>query len=257
MSVLRSALLDLLAEIETAGYGTGELAPRYAKVDLLRLGWLLQGKRVPTAARQHPLVQAVVGWRRRLERGLDHDLLAAGLAVPERVRRIDDAVMRGFLATLPALRTVLEDLMPDTDLNRLPPGVLGLEHRGGGQVIASVSLPAASMAELVEMMSLINHPRPVPSLESVGAAIAQVADQLTAEGVRAVWMYGSVARGRAHGGSDVDLIVELVDESRSYLSAAVVQRLLEDRLERLVDLLLGDAAVAEAKGAVLVWEVTP
>ena len=63
-------------------------------------------------------------------------------------------------------------------------------------------------------MVAVNHPD-VPTMDDAQRA----ADALVAAGVGEVWLYGSVARGEQHPGSDIDLVAILDDlDYRSRLS---------------------------------------
>lgn len=55
-----------------------------------------------------------------------------------------------------------------------------------------------------------------------------------AHGAREVRMFGSTARGEAHPGSDLDLLVEL-EPGRSLLDLVAIKQELEDLLGREVD----------------------
>lgn len=257
MSLLRDALLREIDEALAYQYGCNGLTPRMAVIHLRTLGFWLTGKRVPPQVRSHPLVRRLVGWWRWFECNYGNPDVELYHFMRDDSQDLEEAIYAGLVRTLPDLRRVVEEHMPiDEDDYRLPPGQIGRESRGGGQVIATVAIPEAALDELQALLNRINGERIVPTLEMVRATCAELTDQMIAVGVRRLWVYGSVARGTAHGGSDVDLVLETVDRERRYMAEGEVQALLEDRLERLVDVWPGDERVAAGKKAVLVWEVT-
>lgn len=69
---------------------------------------------------------------------------------------------------------------------------------------------------------------------------AHVAD-LRALGARRVGVFGSFARGEAGDDSDVDVYVELEDDSRTYDNFFALHELLEKLLARRVDLVTDEA----------------
>lgn len=67
--------------------------------------------------------------------------------------------------------------------------------------------------------------------------------------VAGLWLFGSFARGEASDDSDVDLLVEL-DRPVGLFHFVRLQRYLEERLGRRVDLVTRDALRPELKGQV-------
>lgn len=66
------------------------------------------------------------------------------------------------------------------------------------------------------------------------ALVARIRPVLEEHGVQRASLYGSMAKGTANEGSDVDLLVEL-PEDRSLLDLVALQRDLEAALDRPVD----------------------
>lgn len=79
--------------------------------------------------------------------------------------------------------------------------------------------------------------RPEPPLKSeVRAELAAMEEVLRKEGVAALALFGSVARGEAQADSDIDVLIDIEPEAKfSLLNHVGVQQLIEDRLNRKVD----------------------
>jgi predicted nucleotidyltransferase len=74
-----------------------------------------------------------------------------------------------------------------------------------------------------------------PSKEEIAKRLAPHIERLKKEGVGALYLFGSVARGEAGPDSDIDFFVDKGREKFSLLDLVKVQRLLEDALEHEVD----------------------
>lgn len=75
-------------------------------------------------------------------------------------------------------------------------------------------------------------------------------DHLRDYGVQSISVFGSVARGEAHPGSDVDLLVD-VDDEVSLLGLARLKFHLQDLLGMRVDLVTPDALRPNMRNAIL------
>lgn len=78
-----------------------------------------------------------------------------------------------------------------------------------------------------------------PSIESVKQAVTKPCEQF---GVKRLEVFGSIARGQADTGSDLDFIVEFLNETPQGYSKRFfgLQNSLEELLGRKVDLLTDD-----------------
>lgn len=66
-------------------------------------------------------------------------------------------------------------------------------------------------------------------------------ETLRARGVEALYVFGSVARGEAHGGSDVDFLVDVAPDARfNIIDLVGLQGELQDRIGRPADVHLRD-----------------
>lgn len=74
------------------------------------------------------------------------------------------------------------------------------------------------------------------NLEQITLAIQQVQPRLKELGVGALHVFGSVARGEAHAGSDVDLLVDFI-QPPTFDQYMNLKFFLEDHLGSPVDLL--------------------
>ena len=84
-------------------------------------------------------------------------------------------------------------------------------------------------------------------LEEVKQALAAHEEELKAQGVKSLAVFGSVARGDAGPGSDVDLLVEF-DRSVGLFHFIHVQDFLADLLDGAdVDLVMRDAVYEELR----------
>lgn len=237
----------LTGHVATAiGEGALDLPPRYARRTAMRLYWWLRGKRTPDAVRRHPLIRGVMAWGRAMD----------GTCWDMDCYRDDhqDTLMFGFLAQAQAIRDLLEMEMPATDQRYQTMGQLGLERRGGGQSIVTVTLPDSAMPQLEVLLQAVHAERRPLTLDDVRQACWESDAVLRAAHAVRLWVYGSVATGTATSASDVDLLVELDTQRQVWPSVSEVQQALEDRLEHLVDAFPGGADAATANGAVLVWE---
>ena len=82
-------------------------------------------------------------------------------------------------------------------------------------------------------------------------AVIQAHDaELRALGARRVGVFGSFARGEARDDSDVDVYVEFEDDKRTYDNFFALHELLEELLDRRVDLVT-DKALTETKARLI------
>ena len=96
---------------------------------------------------------------------------------------------------------------------------------------------------------------PVHNCEQAVQRLTQCESEIRALGVARLALFGSVLRGQAHAGSDVDLLVQFAPGAKSYGRFFALSELLEDRLGRPVELVttealspfLGPRILAEAR----------
>jgi predicted nucleotidyltransferase len=74
--------------------------------------------------------------------------------------------------------------------------------------------------------------------------------ELLALGARRIGVFGSFARGEAHGDSDVDVYVEFDDAKRNYDNFFALHERLEELLDRRVDLVT-DKSLTETKARLI------
>lgn len=91
---------------------------------------------------------------------------------------------------------------------------------------------------------------PTPTKEAVVRKIKAILPALRALGVQSVSLFGSVVRGEAKPGSDVDLIIDL-EEGRTYMDLAEVQMVLEETMPVPWDLVLRGGLHPRLKDAIL------
>lgn len=83
---------------------------------------------------------------------------------------------------------------------------------------------------------------PQPLTKScVADRLAQNREQIRALGVRRIALFGSVVRGEARPDSDVDLLVEFDLEQKTFRNFMSLAFLLEDLLERNVEIVTTEA----------------
>ena len=75
-------------------------------------------------------------------------------------------------------------------------------------------------------------------------------DEIRALGARRIGVFGSFARGQARDDSDVDVYVEFEESKRTYDNFFALHELLENLLERRVDLVT-DKALTETKARLI------
>ncbi|MFL5383659.1 MAG: nucleotidyltransferase family protein [Longimicrobiaceae bacterium] len=66
--------------------------------------------------------------------------------------------------------------------------------------------------------------------------LEQIREQIQAFGVRRLSLFGSVVRGEARASSDIDLLVQFDPEQKTLRNFMSLSFLLEERLQRQVDL---------------------
>ncbi|MFL5538754.1 MAG: nucleotidyltransferase family protein [Longimicrobiaceae bacterium] len=66
--------------------------------------------------------------------------------------------------------------------------------------------------------------------------LEQIREQIQAFGVRRLALFGSVARGEARAGSDVDLLVQFDPDQKTLRNFMSLSFLLEERLQHRVEL---------------------
>jgi putative addiction module CopG family antidote len=94
--------------------------------------------------------------------------------------------------------------------------------------------------------------RPAPDKVAVRKALGQLEAGLRAKGVTALYLFGSVARGGATGGSDVDVLVDIDPKSRfSLLDQAGIQDEMSDAVGHPVDVVLKKGLRRELRKSVL------
>ena len=91
-----------------------------------------------------------------------------------------------------------------------------------------------------------------PEKPAVREAIAQIEDRLRAKGVTALYLFGSLARGEAAPGSDVDVLVE-IDPQRAFtlVDQAGIQDDLAGAVGHPVDVVLKTSLRKEIRRTVL------
>ncbi|HEX8674619.1 MAG TPA: nucleotidyltransferase family protein [Longimicrobium sp.] len=80
---------------------------------------------------------------------------------------------------------------------------------------------------------MTTHP---PSKEEVVEHLDKAREQIQALGVRRIALFGSVVRGEARPGSDIDLLVEFIPEQKTFRSFMALSFLLEELLGHHVEL---------------------
>lgn len=81
----------------------------------------------------------------------------------------------------------------------------------------------------------------VQSKEEILKAIVENRERLVALGVRRLGLFGSFARGEPHPASDVDILVEFETGQKTFDHFMEVSFLLEDVLQRDVELVTPDS----------------
>jgi predicted nucleotidyltransferase len=88
---------------------------------------------------------------------------------------------------------------------------------------------------------LADEAREPPARQVVLSQLKQMEAELRRDGVSALWIFGSVARGAAQPGSDIDLAVEFDPASNaSLLTVARLQQDIQDALGASVDIGIRD-----------------
>jgi uncharacterized protein len=86
--------------------------------------------------------------------------------------------------------------------------------------------------------------------DDILARLRAAAPSLSAHGVREIWIFGSVARGEARDGSDVDILVDL-SAPVSLFDLVRLRRRLEGLLGRRVDLVTREGLEPELREEVM------
>ena len=94
--------------------------------------------------------------------------------------------------------------------------------------------------------------REPPLKSEIRAELAAMAETLRREGVTALSLFGSLVRGEAQADSDIDVLIEVDPEADfGLLDLSGVQHLIEDRLNRKVDVLMKDEIRPEFEQRIL------
>lgn len=125
--------------------------------------------------------------------------------------------------------------------------------RARGFVKKHLWVPAEFAGELeAEAARLRRSRRSPPPLDRVLASLRDARAELEASGVRSVGVFGSLARGEAGPGSDVDLLVDLDPAAPIGLFAFEgLRRRLEERLGHPIDLVTLDSLGPRRRAEVL------
>jgi uncharacterized protein len=100
--------------------------------------------------------------------------------------------------------------------------------------LAALAAPVAGRALLDEELLPVGGP---PSLDDLRGRRTELLDRVACYGVTELRVFGSVARGRARPGSDVDLIVDLDPARHGLFDLAGVAAALEEALGCAVDVI--------------------
>ncbi|MBM3599471.1 MAG: type II toxin-antitoxin system ParD family antitoxin [Alphaproteobacteria bacterium] len=104
---------------------------------------------------------------------------------------------------------------------------------------------------LAEREAAAARPAAPPQKHEVRAALARREKELRAKGVRSLALFGSVLRGDAGAGSDVDVLIGVDPKARLSLVGLVsIKNLLEERLGRPVDVVTRDGIDPAIRDAV-------
>ena len=94
--------------------------------------------------------------------------------------------------------------------------------------------------------------REPPLKSEIRAELAGMEETLRREGVTTLALFGSVVRGEAQADSDIDVLIEVDPEADfGLLDLCGVQHLIEDRLNRKVDVLMKGEIRPEFKQRIL------
>lgn len=77
----------------------------------------------------------------------------------------------------------------------------------------------------------------IPTLDDARARLMAERDSFRTLGVTAITLFGSIASGKAHPASDVDVVIETVGDSFGYDALLAVAERLEDIFLRDVDVI--------------------
>lgn len=111
-------------------------------------------------------------------------------------------------------------------------------------------------SEVVREALRLLHAKPdasaAPDKNAIRAAILRLEPALRSEGVSALHLFGSVARGESGPGSDVDVLIEIAPKARfTLLDQAGVQQILATALKRNVDVVVKSGLRKEMRQSVL------
>ncbi|AZU02554.1 DNA polymerase beta domain protein region [Glycocaulis alkaliphilus] len=95
----------------------------------------------------------------------------------------------------------------------------------------------------------------IPTLDDARARLMAARDSLRALGVTAITLFGSIASGKAHPASDVDVVIETAEESFGYDALLAVAERLEDIFLRDVDVIHQRSLSPELKREVAITGV--
>ena len=94
--------------------------------------------------------------------------------------------------------------------------------------------------------------RELPLKSEIRAELAAMEETLRRKGVTALSLFGSLVRGKAQADSDIDVLIEVDPEADfGLLDLSGVQHLIEDRLNRKVDVLMKDEIRPEFEQRIL------
>ena len=94
--------------------------------------------------------------------------------------------------------------------------------------------------------------REPPLKSEIRAELAAMEETLRKEGVTALSLFGSLVRGEAQADSDIDVLIEVDPEADfGLLDLSGVQHMIEDRLNRKVDVLMKDEIRPEFEQRIL------
>ncbi|MBM3510821.1 MAG: type II toxin-antitoxin system ParD family antitoxin [Alphaproteobacteria bacterium] len=94
--------------------------------------------------------------------------------------------------------------------------------------------------------------RRAPDRTTVEKAIRRIETDLRAKGIDALYLFGSVARGEAKPGSDIDVLIEVAPDSRfSLLDQAGIQADLSNAVGHAVDVIVKKSLRKELRNQVL------
>lgn len=145
-----------------------------------------------------------------------------------------------------AVRIALDSMVT----SQFPPAIQGVREAPAAYSTLDARVKRLESALRINQANISTLVDSVPSLQSVKQSILNCSTELKDLSVKSLWVFGSLAKGEAVPGSDIDVLAEF-NKPAGFFQLLELKEYLENLLESSIDLTTPDALRPEMKDQVL------